>query len=147
MASKKGPISGTRIPVRLPWKGATDGESQYVSMKNVIAEKLGFDQATDAELNYVAKVKTKGGVKTVVRRRRPGYRTRAIRVEFGKNERGNKIYRDIGNKQVNSFQFPITSSVPIEQVIKFFENNAAGKKLKAKRIVEANTGQGYPIRS
>lgn len=145
-SKNKGPIEGTRIPVKLPWKGATNNEPQFVSMKDVIAEELGFDMAEDKDLQYEVKVKTKGGAKTVIRRRRPGHRTRAVRCEFGTDRNGKKITRKIGSKTVSSFQFPITASVAINEVVKFFETNAAGKKLKVKRLVEANTGQGYPVR-
>lgn len=146
MPSDKGPVKGTRIPVKLPWKGATNNEPQFVSMKDVVAGELGFDMAEDKDLEYEVAVKIKGGTKKVTRRRTPGYRTRAVRCEFGTTKNGKKITRKIGGKTVASFQFPITPSVPINEVVKFFEKNATAKKLKVKRVVEANTGQGYPVR-
>ena len=142
----KGPVKGTRIPVKLPWKGATSNEDQFVSMKDTIADLLGFGYADDKDLKYKVKVKTKNGSKTVTRRRRPGYRTRAVRCEFGKDANGNRISKKIGGKTCESFQFPITTSVPIDEVVKFFETGG-GKGLKVKRLVEANSGQGYPVRN
>ncbi len=50
----------------------------------------------------------------------------------------------VGGKVVKSFQFPITKSVAIDEVVEFFESGK-GKKIGAARIVDANTGQGYPI--
>ncbi|NJL51170.1 MAG: hypothetical protein HC930_01245 [Hydrococcus sp. SU_1_0] len=88
-----GPIVGIRIPVKLPWKGATNNEEQFVSMKEPVAKWLGIQAATEAELSYTAKVnkKDKPGAdgttsKTQVnvkRLRRPGFKQRAVRVSFG----------------------------------------------------------------
>lgn len=148
-------IKGTRIPVKLPWKGVTSGEDQFVSMKEPVALALGFDFAEKSELKYETTVyynerNEKGDVvarkeKKVERYRTPGYRTRSIRVEFGKNPRtGKPVKYKIGSVLVGSFQFPITNSVPIAAVIDFFKTGK-GKKLGAKRIVDANSGQGYPV--
>lgn len=141
-----GPVAGTRIPVKLPWKGATNDEPQFVSMKDAIAELLGFAFAENKDLEFQVKVKTKSGSKTVTRRRNPGYRTRGIRCEFGKNASGKPVKKKIGNKTVSSFQFPITNSVAIHEVVKFFETGG-GRKLNVKRVVDANSGQGYPVRA
>lgn len=143
----QGPIKGTRIPVELPWRGATSNEPQFVSMKEPVAQVLGFKYADKKDLEYQVKIKTKSGPKVVTRRRRPGYRARAIRCEFGLDDNGNKVSKKIGDKVCESFQFPITTSVAIDDVITFFETNATAKKLKVKRVVEANSGQGYPVRS
>lgn len=148
-------IKGTRIPVKLPWKGATDGKDQFVSIKEPVAEILGFELATEKDLKYEVTVyyneyDNKGNVtskkeKKVPRYRTPGHRTRAIRVEFGTNPRtGKAVKSKVGSQLVASFQFPITKSIAIAEVIDFFKTGK-GKKLKAKRIVEANSGQGYPV--
>ena len=151
-----GPIKGTRVPVQLPWNGVTDGKPQYVSMKQPVAELLGLDTVSAQDLVYTTTVryKEKGkngessatfSTKTVTRRRRPGYRQRAIRVEMGVNTSTGKAKSiKIGGKVVKSFQFPITKSVAIDEVVEFFESGK-GKKIGAARIVDANTGQGYPI--
>ena len=153
------PVAGNRIPVKLPWKGATNNEPQFVSMKQPIAEFFGFDEATRDELSYKVKVQKKDkpgdkvtGTVEVTRRRRPGYRQRAIRVVFQTGRAGGSGRKStlrgkkakVGSSTYSSLQFPITNSVPIEEVINFFERGG-GKGLKALKIVEANTGQGYPL--
>ena len=153
------PVAGNRIPVKLPWKGATDDKPQFVSMKQPIAEFFGFDKATREELSYKVKVQKKDksgekvtGTTEVTRRRRPGYRQRAIRVVFQMGRAGGSGRKStltgkqvkVGSGSYKSIQFPITTSVPIEEVINFFEKGG-GSKLKALKIVEANTGQGYPL--
>ncbi len=148
------PISGIRIPVKLPWKGATDNFEQFVSMKEPVAKWLGLDQAELKDLEYEQKVKKKGegkGDVIVRRRRRPGYRQRAIRVSFGgkpvkKGDRTITIpnQKKVGGVSVSSVQFPITKSVSINDVIKFFESGS-GKSLGVKKVTDANTGQSYPV--
>lgn len=142
--ANKGPIKGVRIPVVLPWEGATDGKPQFVSMKRPIAELLGLALAQKKDLTYEVKVKTKAGSKTLIRYRRPGHRTRAIRVEFGTDGDGKPVTKKIGGKNVASFQFPITTSIAISDVIDFFKTGK-GKNIGAQRIVDANSGQGYPV--
>ncbi len=142
-----GLIKGTRIPVKLPWKGATDGEDQFVSMKQPVAEFLKMQSATKADLTYEVKVKKKGeatSTVTVKRRRRPGYRQRSIMVQFGLTKNGKQITKSIGGKSVSSIQFPITKSVPIDDVVTYFESGA-GKSLGIRRVVDVNSGQGYPV--
>jgi len=147
------PIKGVRIPVKLPWKGATNNEDQFVSMKDSVAKFLGFDKATRAELTYEVKVQKKdkngekvSGTATVKRRRRPGFRQRAIRVVFQIGKKGKTTGKkvSVGGQSVATLQFPITTSVPIEEVISFFETGA-GKNLGALKVVDANSGQGYPV--
>ncbi len=107
--SKIGPIKGTRISVKLPWKGATDQEDQFVSMKQPVAEFLKIQSATNNDLTYEVKVKKKGeatGTTIVKRRRRPGYRQRSVKVEFGLTKNGKQITKSIGGKTVASVQFP-----------------------------------------
>lgn len=155
------PIIGTRIPVKLPWKGATDNTEQFVSMKEPVAKWLGLSAATQAELEYTQKVdkKNKSGEKdtgagaqtTIKRRRRPGFRQRSVRVSFGSKavQSGGRTKRTpnkkkIGGATVASVQFPITKSVPINDIIKFFESGA-GKSLGVKQVTDVTTGQSYPI--
>ena len=154
------PVAGNRIPVKLPWKGATNDEPQFVSMKKPVAEFFGFDEATREELSYKVKVQKKDksdgekvtGTTEVTRRRRPGYKQRAVRVVFqmGRPAAGSRKSTltgkqvKVGKDSYKSIQFPITTSVPIEEVINFFEKGG-GSKLKALKLVEANTGQGYPL--
>lgn len=85
MASNKGPIKGVRVPVKLPFKGATDNTDQFSRIKLPVATFLKFDQAKKEELEYSVNVNKKdsGGEKSsakvkVKRRRNPGYRTRSI---------------------------------------------------------------------
>ena len=157
---EKGPVHGVRVPVKLPWKGATDDKDQFVSMKEPIAKVLKFDKASKAELNYKVKVNKKdksdrdkvGGKAEVTRRRRPGYRQRAVIVVFQYGGTGTGEAKKpavgkqikIGAYSYKSIQFPITKSVPIEKVIEYFETGA-GSGLNALKIIEANTGQGYPV--
>lgn len=158
MANK--PVQGVRIPVKLPWKGATDNKDQFVSIKEPVAKALKFDKATRADLVYEVEVNKKDksdgtkvtGQTTVKRRRRPGYRQRGVRVVFqtgGTGSGTNKVPTvgkqiKVGSSSYKSLQFPITSSVPIEEVIAYFETGA-GSGLNALKIVEVNTGQSYPV--
>lgn len=154
------PTTGVRIPVKLPWKGATDNTDQFVSMKDSVAEFFGFDTATRQDLTYETKVNKKdkangdkvSGQATVKRRRRPGYRQRAVIVVFqtGKKGSGSRSSTLVGkpvkvnNKEYKSLQFPITTSVTIDEVISYFETGA-GARLNALKVIDANSGQGYPV--
>lgn len=156
------PTTGVRIPVKLPWKGATNNDDQFVSMKSDVAIFLKFDPATRAELEYTSKVnkKDKGsgpagdvpGTTTVKRRRRPGYRQRSIKLSFQTGHKagggrkstlvGAKV--TIGRNQYASLQFPITSSTAISEVIQYFETGK-GKGLKVLKVTDVNSGQGYNL--
>ncbi len=149
----KGPIFGTRIPVKLPWKGATNNEDQFVSIKAPVAEFLGFNKANNGDLKYNVKVKKLDkpgevvqGEAKVPRRRRPGYKQRSVRIYFGDPKTGKPVSKKVGTKQVKSLQFPITKSVVINEVVEYFETGG-GKKLQVVRVVDANSGQGYPVTS
>lgn len=140
-------IKGVRVPVKLPFKGATDNSDQFVSMKQPVAQWLKFNAANDSELEYQVDVKKKGdatGTTRVTRIRRPGYRTRAVRVSFGVNSRGTAKKVNVGGNQVGSVQFPITSSVAIADVVKYFKSGN-GRSLGVTKVTEANTGQSYPV--
>jgi hypothetical protein len=156
------PIVGVRIPIKLPFKGITDNEEQFVSIKQPVAKFLGFKEATTKELEYTTKLNRKNkrvsgtpnpkDPVTVKRRRRPGYKQRSVRVIFqtghaaggGRQNtlQGKKV--KIGKQTVASIQFPITRSVAINDVLEYFETGA-GAKLNAIRIVDVTTGQGYPV--
>ncbi|WP_319422068.1 hypothetical protein [Pleurocapsa sp. FMAR1] len=158
------PVRGIRVPIKLPFKGATDGTDQFVAMKEPVAKALKFDVATISDLNYQVKVTKKKNKKSnlpilknekvdVTRRRRPGYRQRSVRIIFqtgggsgiGLNKNptvGAKI--KVGSNSYKSLQFPITNSIPIEKVLEYFEKGN-GKDLKALKVVEVNTGQSYPL--
>jgi hypothetical protein len=154
------PSVGNRIPVKLPFKGATDNEPQFTSIKEPIAKFLKFEQATDNDLEYLVKVFKKnkngetgqGAKVTIKRRRRPGYRQRSIKVTFqmghpaGNGRKstltGKKV--KIGSASFASIQFPITKSVLMDDVIKYFETGA-GASLKALKVTDVNSGQSYPI--
>lgn len=151
MATTKGPVKGVRVPIKLPFKGATDNSDQFSRIKLPVALFLKFDQAGKNDLEYFVDVnkKNKGEDKSsakvkVKRRRNPGFRTRSITVQFGDNKTGQKIKQTIGGKSVYSVSFPITSSVAINDVIEYFESGS-GSGLKVMRVVDANSGQGYPI--
>lgn len=156
------PIAGNRIPVKLPFKGATDNTEQFVSMKAPVAQFLGLKVASDNDLEYTTKVfkknkngeKGQGALVTVKRRRRPGYRQRSIKLTFETGSparygrkatlRGKQI--TINKETYKSIQFPITKSVAILDVLKYFETGA-GAKLKVLVITDVNTGQSYPVAS
>jgi len=151
MVIKKGPVSGVRVPVKLPWKGITDNEPQFSSIKLPVAKFLKLEIATKDDLLYETKLKIKndgddkkGGEKTVKRRRRPTSRQRSVKVFFGDNKTGKRIKQTVGDKQVYSVQFPVTNSVSIADIIEYFETGN-GKSLKVARVVNVNTGQGYPV--
>lgn len=151
MADKKGPIKGMRVPIKLPFKGATDNSDQFSRIKLPVANFLKFDQAKKDELEYSVDVnkKDKTGEKSSVkvkvkRRRNPGYRTRSITIQFGNATSGKKIQQTVGGKTVYSLSFPITSSVAISDVVEYFESGK-GSGLKVIRVIDANSGQGYPI--
>ena len=144
----------------MPWKGATNNQEQFVSMKDAVAEFLGFDKAKREQLSYEVTVQKKdksngekvSGTTKIKRRRRPGYRQRSIIVIFQKGKAAAPGRKStlvgkpvtIGKSTYKSIQFPITKSVLIDEVIAYFETGA-GAKLKALRIIDANSGQGYPI--
>lgn len=155
------PIEGNRIPVKLPFKGATDNSDQFVSMKAAVAKFLGLKEATETELEYDAKVNKKdkdrkpgdsGGVTIVKRRRRPGYRQRSVKITFvtgnkGGNGRKRTIVgspRKIGKGSYNSIQFPVTKSCSINDIIQWFESGG-GSKLKVITVTDTSTGQSYPL--
>jgi hypothetical protein len=155
------PIEGNRIPVKLPWKGATDNSDQFVSMKAVVAKFLGIKEASQLELEYPAKVNRKdkntdgpasNAQVTVKRRRRPGYRQRSIKITFqsgrpaaaGRKSTLVGSKKKVGRSSYASIQFPITKSCSINEIVKWFETGE-GAKLKVLYITDASTGQSYPI--
>lgn len=149
------PIEGNRIPVKLPFNGATDGKEQFVSMKAVVAAFLGLKEADKQNLEYTTTVKKKGspgGSVKVERRRRPGFRQRSIKITFqtgrpAGNGRKSTIVgskKKIGRGSYASIQFPITKSCSINDIIQWFETGA-GSKLKVLSITDVNTGQSYPL--
>ena len=112
---------------------------------------LHFYKASNGDLEYEVQVnikdeggEKKSGKKTVKRRRRPGFRQRSVRVMFGDAKTGKPLTQKVGSKSVNSIQFPITKSVAINEVIQYFETGG-GKNLKVVRVIDANSGQGYPV--
>ena len=144
--AKKGGVKGTRVPVKLPWKGATNGEDQFAAIKKPVADFLKFNVASKADLTYYVEVQRKdkngekvGGTKKVARRRRPGNRTRSIRLQFDPKKKAN-----IDGKTYSTIQFAITTSVVISEVVDYFETGP-GKSLGVVRVTDANSGQGYPI--
>lgn len=156
------PTKGSRVPVKLPWKGATDNKDQFTAIKQPVAKFLKFDLATANDLEYSTQVnkKDKGtgtagdtpGKTTVKRRRRPGYRQRSIKLTFqtGRPASGGKPSTLVGTKATingqsyRSISFPITKSVAIDDVLKYFETGA-GSGLKVLRITDVSTGQSYPV--
>ncbi len=144
--AKKGGVKGTRVPIKLPWKGATNGEDQFAAIKKPVADFLKFKPASKADLTYYVEVKKKdkngekvGGTKKVARRRRPGNRTRSVKVQFDPKKKAK-----IGGKSYGSLQFAITPSVVISEVVDYFETGV-GKGLGVVRVIDVNSGQGYPI--
>jgi hypothetical protein len=154
------PIEGNRIPVKLPFKGATDDSDQFVSMKAIVAKFLGLKEASPTELEYTSKVnkkeksgeadsKTKVSVK---RRRRPGYRQRSVKLTFqsGRPAAAGRVStlvgskKKIGRKSYASVQFPITKSCSMNDVVRYFETGS-GSNLKVLAVTDVNTGQSYPI--
>lgn len=151
MAAKTGPVKGVRIPVKLPWKGATDNKEQFVSIKKPVAEFLKFDTADRKDLEYQVKIDKKDsegkkvkGKTNVTRRRRPGYRQRSVKVDFDLGKKGNGKGQKVGNKNRKSISFPITPSVAIAEVVEYFETGK-GKDLKVVKVTDMTTGQGYAI--
>lgn len=149
------PIEGNRIPVKLPFDGATDGKEQFVSMKAVVANFLGLKEATITDLEYKTTVKKKGeagGSVQVKRRRRPGFRQRSIKITFqtgrpaaaGRKSTLVGSKKKVGRGSYASIQFPITKSCSMNDIIKWFESGG-GAKLKVLTITDVNTGQSYPL--
>jgi hypothetical protein len=154
------PIEGNRIPVKLPFKGATDNSDQFVSMKAIVAKFLGLKEATAIELEYNTKVnkKAKGESKgdntltTVKRRRRPGFRQRSVKLTFqsGRPAAAGRVStivgskKKIGRKSYASIQFPITKSCSMNDIVRYFETGG-GSNLKVLAVTDVNTGQSYPI--
>ena len=98
----KGGVKGTRVPVKLPWKGATNGEDQFAAIKKPVADFLKFNVASKADLTYYVEVQRKdkngekvGGTKKGARRRRPGNRTRSIRLQGEATDNCNRTIRDL----------------------------------------------------
>ena len=154
MSSKAKPAKSVRIPVKLPWKGVTTNEDQFVSMKSTTAAFLGLSTAKDNDLKYETvvrykKVGTDGKKSTawsrkkVKRVRRPGYKQRSVMIIFG-NDNGKRQQKSIpGIGSVSSLSFPITKSVSITEVRDSFK----GGEYKGKgviRVIDMSTGQGYP---
>lgn len=149
------PIEGNRIPVKLPFDGATDGKPQFVSMKAEVAKFLKLKEAELKDLEYKTKVKKKGtesGTVVVNRRRRPGYRQRSIKITFqtgrpaapGRQSTLVGEKQTVGRKKYASIQFPITKSCSVNDIVKWFETGG-GRSLKVLTITDVNTGQSYPL--
>lgn len=149
------PIEGNRIPVRLPFDGATDSKPQFVSMKAVVAKFLGLKEAELKDLEYETKVKKKGdagGSVIVKRRRRPGFRQRSIKITFqtgrpaaaGRKSTLVGSKRQVGRSKYASIQFPITKSCSMAEIVKWFEKGE-GSALKVLAVTDVTTGQSYPI--
>lgn len=147
------PITGVRIPVKLPWKGATDNKDQFSAIKEPLAKFLKFNKAKRSDLEYKVKVQKKdeagqkvAGTELVTRRRRPGWRQRSIRLTFEQGTKTNKTGKKvkIGKLSYATVQFPITPSVAIAEVIEYFESGA-GKGLGVLKVTDVNTGQGYNL--
>lgn len=142
----KGGVKGTRVPIKLPWKGATNDEDQFAAIKKPVADFLKFKQATKADLTYYVKLSKKdengkkvAGTKEVARRRRPGNKQRSVRLLFDPKKKAK-----IGGRSYSSLQFAITPSVLISEVVDYFETGE-GKSLGVIRVIDANSGQGYPV--
>lgn len=147
------PTRGVRIPVKLPFKGATNNEDQFVSMKAPVAKALKFASASKADLEYTVQVQKKdeegnkvSGTTSVKRRRRPGYRQRSVKLTFQTGAKGKTTGNTIkvGTSSYKTLQFPITTSVAIADVIDYFESGA-GKSLGVLKVTDVNTGQGYNL--
>lgn len=147
------PVTGVRIPVKLPWKGATDDKDQFVAIKEPVAKFLKFDSAKRSELEYQVDVQKKdeegkkiSGTTKVTRRRRPGYRQRSVKLTFEQGGKNNKTGKKVkvGKDSYASIQFPITTSVPIASVIEYFETGK-GKGLGVLKVTDVNSGQGYNL--
>jgi hypothetical protein len=153
------PIEGNRIPVKLPFKGATDNSDQFVSMKAAVASFLKLKEATPSELEYETTIdkkdpadkRTKNPVK-VKRRRRPGFRQRAVKITF---KMGRKAIngspstfigkeRQVGRKTYKSIQFPITKSCSMNDIVHWFESGG-GSGLGVLSVTDMTSGQSYPI--
>ncbi len=155
MAKNKGPLKGVYVPVKLPWKGVAHDNEQFVSIKRPIAEYFKLEPAKKTDLTYKTKIRYKernadgkpaGQLKTkeVTKTRSPGHRQRAVRVIFGDRKKGIPSSVKVGERNVKSCQFPITKSVSISDIREEFLTGR-WKNLPVIRIVEVNTGQGYPI--
>lgn len=137
---------GSRIVVELPFKGVTDNKPQYVRMKGPVAKLLGFPIKNTSDLTYDVKIKEKDGktpvqgTQTVKRPVTPGYRQRSFKVTF-LEEKALKL----NTKKFKSVSFPITPSVSVWEVIKYFETGA-GKGLKVITLT-TDTGKVHPINS
>jgi hypothetical protein len=156
MATKNtGPLKGVRVPVKLPWKSVALNQEQFVSMKKPVAEYLKLTAASEKELSYKGTIRYKkrdadgkptGALleKTVKRIRRPGYRQRSVMLIFGNKKTGAKKKVVIGNQARYSISFPVTKSVSIEEIVKEFKTGKY-KDLDVIRVVDVNSGQGYPV--
>lgn len=157
MATTKstGPLKGVRVPVKLPWKGVALNDEQFVSMKKPVAEYLKLKAATAKDLSYKGTIRYKkrdadgkptGALleKQVKKIRRPGYRQRSITLIFGDKKTGLKKKVRIGKESRYSISFPVTKSISIEAIVQEFKFGDY-KNFDVIRVIDANSGQGYPV--
>lgn len=153
--AKVGPVQGVRVPVKLPWKGAAHNNDQFVSIKKPVVEFLKLEIAKEKDLVYKGEIRYKkrdsdgnptGALQTkkVNKIRRPGYKTRSIKVIFGDRKTGTPKKVVIGKDGRYSIDFPVTRSILISDIRTEFMTGQ-WKNLSVIRIVDTSTGQGYPI--
>ena len=141
-------VKGARVNVKLPWKGVTDDKAQFVRMKRPVARLLGFEIVKTSTQTYTTKVQEKdesptqkkSGFQEVIRVRRAGYKQRSFTVFF---EEPVKPTGEGNTLSFDSISFPVTTSTPLIEVIKYFEGSI-GKKLKVTKL-KTNLGATYPI--
>ncbi len=139
-------VKGERVTVELPWKGATDNKPQYARIKKPVAQLLKFTIKNTSDMYFEQKrevkdtseTEKKPGKEKVKVPRTGSYRQRSITIKF-------KTPKTIAKQSFQSVTFPVTTSSPVLEMIKYFETGL-GRELKVIQLI-TDKGKTCPVNS
>lgn len=134
--SKRGPTTGSRILVELPFGKSAKGKKQVsklVRVKSGVARTLGLKPVTKLPTKSV-KFKTAKGTATVTRLVQGSYRRRSVTLIFESDKK-------INGKNFKSVSLPLASGCSINDAVQYFSVGAG----KSKDVIALITPDGQRI--